>query len=52
MEADSLQKMAGKMEKEVIPSMIQKMNSVIASASLLKNIQVQQKRVAISTNQN
>jgi hypothetical protein len=52
MEIETPKKLMERMEKEVIPSMVQKMNSVIASANLLKNAKGPNKRIANNTNQN
>jgi hypothetical protein len=52
MEIENPAQLIERLEKEVIPSMLQKMNSVIESADRLKNVTIDNKRVANSTNQN
>ena len=52
METENPEKLMERIEKEVIPSMMQKMNSVVASASLLKNAKGPNKRIANESNQN
>lgn len=49
---DTAEKLIKKMETEVIPAMMERMNSIIASANLLKNTKRPNKRVASPTNQN